>query len=154
MDPISNGSANGYARRTGPGAAGARRRGSDDRAILEQVSLYAVPARRRRAKRRFSDSTKEHDRNGQSCAHHAIFRPMRLHIALDAALVEEIDRRAGPRRRSAFIGELVQRGLDDERRWDDIEAALGGLSDSGHEWDDDPAAWVRRQRSADPRRTG
>ena len=79
---------------------------------------------------------------------------MRLHIALDDALVEELDRRAGSRRRSAFIGELTQRGLDDERRWDDIEAALGGLRDTRHEWDDDPAAWVRRQRHADPRRTG
>lgn len=38
--------------------------------------------------------------------------------------------------------------------WDDIEAALGGLSDTGHEWDDDPAAWVRRQRHDDPRFTG
>ena len=89
-----------------------------------------------------------------SCAHHASFRPMRLHIALDDDLVDEIDRRAGPRRRSALIAELVRRGLENERRWDDIEAALGGLPDTGHEWDDDPAAWVRRQRHADPRRAG
>ena len=79
---------------------------------------------------------------------------MRLHIALDVDLVHEIDRRAGPRRRSAFIAELIQRGLENERRWDDIEAALGSLPDTGHEWDDDPAAWVRRQRHADPRRAG
>ena len=77
---------------------------------------------------------------------------MRLHIALNDDLVAEVDRRASPRRRSAFIAELVQRGLEDERRWDDIEAALGRLPDTGHEWDDDPAAWVRRQR--DPRRAG
>jgi len=64
------------------------------------------------------------------------------------------DRPAGRPRRSAFIGELIQCGLDDERRWDDIEAALGGLSDTGHEWNDDPAAWVRRQRHDDPRFTG
>lgn len=75
---------------------------------------------------------------------------MRLHIVLEHDLVQEIDRRAGPRRRSAFITELVQRGLEDERRWDDIEAALGALPDTGHEWDDDPAAWVRQQRRADP----
>ena len=79
---------------------------------------------------------------------------MRLHIALDDDLVAEVDRRAGPRRRSAFIAELIQRGLDDERRWDDIEAALGSLPDHGHDWDEDPAAWVRRQRRVDPRRTG
>ena len=82
------------------------------------------------------------------------FGPMRLHAALDAALRPEIDRRTGSLCRNAFIGELMQRGLDDEPRWDDIEAALGGLPDTGHEWDDDPAAWVRRQRSADPHRTG
>ena len=77
--------------------------------------------------------------------------PMRLHIEVGADLVAEIDRRAGPRRRSAFIDELIRHGLDDERRWDDIEAALGGLPDTGHDWDDDPAAWVRRQRHADCR---
>lgn len=30
--------------------------------------------------------------------------------------------------------------------WDEIEASLGSISDTGHEWDDDPAAWVREQR--------
>ena len=79
---------------------------------------------------------------------------MRLHIALDDDLVAELDRRAGARRRSAFIAELVRRGLDDERRWDDIEASLGALADGGHEWDADPAEWVRRQRRGDARRTG
>ena len=79
---------------------------------------------------------------------------MRLHIALHDDLVDEIDRRAGPWRRSALIAELVRRGLENERRWDDIEAALGGLPDTGDEWDDDPAVWVRRQRHADPHRAG
>lgn len=79
---------------------------------------------------------------------------MRLHIALDEELVAELDRRVGPRRRSAFIAALIQRGLDDERRWDDIESALGALEPTGHDWDDDPAAWVRAQRRGDARRTG
>ena len=79
---------------------------------------------------------------------------MRLHIALDDDVVADLDRRVGPRRRSAFIAELIRRGLDDERRWDDIEAALGAIGDGDHEWDDDPAAWVRAQRRGDVRRTG
>ncbi|MCE7882532.1 MAG: ribbon-helix-helix protein, CopG family [Actinobacteria bacterium ATB1] len=79
---------------------------------------------------------------------------MRLHIALDDDLVEELDRRAGKRQRSQLIAELIRRGLEDERRWDDIEAALGSISDSGHDWDEDPASWVHRQRSADSRRAG
>jgi hypothetical protein len=79
---------------------------------------------------------------------------MRLHIALDDALVAELDRRVGARQRSAFIAELIRRGLDDEQRWDDIEAALGQLRDTGHEWDEDPGEWVRRQRRGDTRRAG
>lgn len=71
---------------------------------------------------------------------------MRIHIALDDDLVAELDRMAGARRRSAFVVELIRRGLDDERRWDDIEASLGRLPDTGHVWDADPAAWVREQR--------
>ena len=79
---------------------------------------------------------------------------MRLHIALDAEVVAELDRRAGRRRRSAFIEELVRRALEDEQRWDDIESALGEITDAGHDWDDNPAEWVRAQRSADARRAG
>ena len=79
---------------------------------------------------------------------------MRLHIALDDELVGELDRRAGTRQRSAFIAELIRRGLEDERRWDDVEAALGVLDATGHEWDEDPAAWVRAQRTGDARRVG
>jgi hypothetical protein len=78
---------------------------------------------------------------------------MRLHITVDDDLVAELDQRAGSRRRSAFIAELIRRGLDDERRWDDIESALGSIPDEGHDWDADPAEWVHRQRS-DARRVG
>jgi hypothetical protein len=79
---------------------------------------------------------------------------LRLHISLDDGLVAELDRRVGPRRRSSFIAAAVRRAIDDERRWDLIESALGSIADEGHEWDDDPAAWVRSQRRADQRRLG
>lgn len=79
---------------------------------------------------------------------------MRLHITLDAAIVEELDRRVGLRARSAFIATAVKAALDDARRWDDIEAALGSLAAHGHAWDEDPAEWVRHERSSDARRTG
>lgn len=81
-------------------------------------------------------------------------RHMRLHISLDDALVEELDLRAGARRRSTYIAEIIRRSLDDERRWDDLERALASLPDEGHDWDDDPAEWVRRQRRSDTRRAG
>jgi predicted transcriptional regulator len=79
---------------------------------------------------------------------------MRLHISLEDDLVEELDKRVGRRRRSTFIGETLRHALDDERRWEDINAGLGALSDSGHEWDADPAGWVRTQRRNDPARVG
>jgi metal-responsive CopG/Arc/MetJ family transcriptional regulator len=79
---------------------------------------------------------------------------MRLHISLDGELVEQLDRRVGRRRRSTFIAETLRRALDDERRWEDIEAGLGAIADSGHEWDADPAGWVRAQRRSDPARVG
>ncbi len=83
-----------------------------------------------------------------------IVRHIRLHIQLEDELVADLDRRAGPRRRSAFIAALIRRSLEDEQRWDEIEESLGSISDTGHEWDDDPAEWVRQQRRSDPRRSG
>ena len=79
---------------------------------------------------------------------------VRVHIVLNEALVARLDRRLGRRRRSAFIAETVRRALDDERRWDDIVASLGKIADTGHEWDANPASWVRRQRRRDARRVG
>ncbi len=79
---------------------------------------------------------------------------MRLHISLDDRLVAQLDRRVGRRRRSAFIARTIERVLDDERRWDEIEAALGTIEASGHDWDDDAGAWVHEQRHVDVRRVG
>jgi metal-responsive CopG/Arc/MetJ family transcriptional regulator len=79
---------------------------------------------------------------------------MRLHISLEEELVERLDRRVGRRRRSAFISATVRHALDDDARWDEIEAGLSALSGTSHEWDADPAAWVREQRRADARRVG
>ena len=77
---------------------------------------------------------------------------MRLHITLEDELVKQLDMRVGSRRRSAFISETLRRALEDERRWQDIEAGLGALSEGGHEWDADPAGWVYAQRHGDPAR--
>jgi metal-responsive CopG/Arc/MetJ family transcriptional regulator len=79
---------------------------------------------------------------------------MRVHISLEDELIAQLDQRVGARRRSAFIAETLRRALEDERRWEDIEAGLGALSGSEHEWDQDPAAWVAAQRSDDPHRVG
>ena len=78
---------------------------------------------------------------------------MRIHIVLDDDLVAEIDRRTGERKRSEYIARVVRTAVDDEQRWDEIEAGLGALADTEHDWDADPAAWVRLQRS-DERRAG
>ncbi len=78
---------------------------------------------------------------------------MRLHISLDDELVAELDRTVAPRDRSRFIGHAVRQALDEDKRRAALQAALGSIDDTGHDWDDDPAEWVRRQRS-DERRAG
>jgi hypothetical protein len=79
---------------------------------------------------------------------------MRLHISLDDDLVRELDRRVGARRRSAYIARAVESALDDDRRWELLESAIGSISDGDHEWDEDAADWVRKQRRGDERRVG
>ena len=79
---------------------------------------------------------------------------MRLHISLADDVVAELDRRVGRRRRSAFISQTIRTALDDQRRWDDIESALGSIEDGDHDWDDDAAAWVLAQREGDQSRVG
>ena len=79
---------------------------------------------------------------------------MRAHINLDDEVVREIDRRAGARGRSAYIERAVLKALDTDERWEKIWSAIGSIPDHGHDWDEDPAAWVRAQRTEDPRRSG
>ena len=79
---------------------------------------------------------------------------MRLHISLPDDLVREVDRRVGRGRRSAFIAGAVRAALDDRRRRDLIEGSIGTIADAGHEWDADPAEWVRAQRHAGAARVG
>jgi hypothetical protein len=79
---------------------------------------------------------------------------MRVHITLRDEVVRELDRRVGPRRRSAFITRAVEHALDDERRWELLEASFGTIADGGHDWDADPAEWVREQRHVDESRVG
>jgi hypothetical protein len=77
-----------------------------------------------------------------------------LHITLDDALVRELDRRVGPRGRSAFLAAAVRRALEDEQRWELIWSAAGRVPDEGHEWDEDAAAWVAAGRRSDTARVG
>jgi metal-responsive CopG/Arc/MetJ family transcriptional regulator len=79
---------------------------------------------------------------------------MRLHITLEDELVAQLDSRVGRRRRSAFISATIRRALEDERRWEDIEAGFGALADRSHDWDADPAGWVQAQRHGDLARVG
>lgn len=79
---------------------------------------------------------------------------MRIHIQIDEDVVSRIDAITGPRGRSAFIRQAVRAWLEQEERWRLIESAWGSIPDHGHDRDDDPAEWVRRQRFADPHRIG
>ncbi|MGH3868892.1 MAG: hypothetical protein ACRDQ4_22785 [Pseudonocardiaceae bacterium] len=68
---------------------------------------------------------------------------MRLHITLDDALVGDLDRVVGARERSSFISKAVHRAIEELDRSEALATALGSISDSGHDWDADPAGWVR-----------
>ncbi len=69
-------------------------------------------------------------------------------------LVERIDCVAGERGRSGWIVSVIRERLDLEERKAGILDAIGCISDTGHDWDDDPAAWVAAHRRADPRMVG
>ena len=75
-------------------------------------------------------------------------------MVIDDDLVRRIDAVAGERNRSGWIVKTIRVALEDEERIAAIRYGIGCIPDTGHEWDEDPAAWVRAQRSADPRRVG
>jgi predicted transcriptional regulator len=79
---------------------------------------------------------------------------MRMHIELDDELIAKVDELTGHRGRSAFVRRAIERAVEQEQRWADLDSAAASIDDSGHPWDDDPARWVRDQRRADQRRAG
>jgi Arc/MetJ family transcription regulator len=79
---------------------------------------------------------------------------MRIHVHLDDDLVAQLDAYVDPRGRSRFIENAVRAALDERARWSLVRSALGSIPAEGHDWDDDPAAWVASQRQADSSRVG
>ena len=79
---------------------------------------------------------------------------MRMHIEVDDELVAQVDELAGSRGRSAFVRSAIEHAVRQEIRWSHLDAAAGSIPDEGHDWDSDPAAWVRDQREPDARRAG
>lgn len=77
-----------------------------------------------------------------------------MHIDLDDALIAAVDGIAGHRRRSAFVREAVRAAVEQHKRWQLIGQAAGSIPDAGHDWDVDPAEWVRNQRFGDTTRVG
>lgn len=80
---------------------------------------------------------------------------MRVHVHIDDDLLKELDEEVGQRARSAFVEECVRSELDRRRRWRLIRSALEGppMSETGHVWDPDPAAYfhTERRRESDRR---
>ena len=73
---------------------------------------------------------------------------------MDEELLGRIDAVAGKRGRSRFVRDAVAAALEHADRLELILSARGAIPDRGHDWDDDPAAWVRAQRRGDRRRVG
>lgn len=78
---------------------------------------------------------------------------MRMHIEVDDDLIVAVDAMAGARGRSAFVRTAIERAVGEHQRLVALRSAAGALAED-HEWDDDPAAWVREQRRSDSRRAG
>jgi len=77
-----------------------------------------------------------------------------MHIELDDRLVADIDKRAGARGRSDYVRRALMQALAADRRAEALSSVAGALAGAAHEWDDDPAEWVRAQRRSDARRAG
>ena len=79
---------------------------------------------------------------------------MRLHIEIDDRMIAAIDELAGPRNRSRFIRDALDTAMTQHRRRELIRSARASIDGEGHDWDDDPAKWVRAQRRSNPRKVG
>jgi hypothetical protein len=77
----------------------------------------------------------------------------RAHIVMPAELVEEIDARVGPRKRSQFVQEAVEEKLRRQRLQASLAEMAGSLADfdiPGWETSEAAVEWVRAQRRGEP----
>lgn len=76
----------------------------------------------------------------------------RIHVVLPDSLIEEIDRIAGPRRRSEYIAETLEKSVLRERQRRALKETTGALKDydyPGWETPEATSAWVRHHRRLD-----
>ena len=76
----------------------------------------------------------------------------RIHVVLPDALLEEIDRIAGPRRRSEYIAETLEQSVLRERQRRALDEATAALKDydyPGWETPEATSSWVRHHRRLD-----
>ena len=74
---------------------------------------------------------------------------VRTHVLLPASLLQEVDRRAGARRRSEFIAAAVTQELHRQQLLEAYDAFAGSMEDvevPGWETHDSTVEWVRAQR--------
>jgi hypothetical protein len=79
---------------------------------------------------------------------------VRTHVLLPASLVEEVDRRAGARKRSEFIAAAIEQELHRRRLLEAYDAFAGSMDDvavPGWETHDSTVEWVRAQRRSTSR---
>lgn len=80
---------------------------------------------------------------------------MRTHVVIPRELIDEIDQRVGPRRRSEFVTAALEEKLQRIRVLEAAREAAGSLADTvipGWESSEAAAKWVRSLRAADERR--
>jgi metal-responsive CopG/Arc/MetJ family transcriptional regulator len=78
----------------------------------------------------------------------------RAHVVLPAELLNEIDERVGPRKRSEFIQEAIEDKLNVLRRVEAFERAIAEPTVGIPEWEtrESTAAWVRQMREGSSER--
>ena len=75
---------------------------------------------------------------------------VRTNLVLPAELVAEVDAVAGPRGRSRYVAEALERQLRRDRWWAAAQAAAGAWTTESHPefaTPEDVAAWVRASRA-------
>ena len=80
---------------------------------------------------------------------------VRTHVVLPPDLVDEVDRRVGPRRRSQFFADAAVEKLARLRLAEAAEQAAGSLADlptPGWETPESAASWVHSSRRHDDER--